>query len=135
MANLTITAANVGVVNDSIDVRAVQVGESVTHGMPLYFSSNKYYKCDATTATKANCSVISLGAASTDGYVLALFTGGDYVVGATLTLGTTYVVSATSGLIAPIADLTTGNYPTILGTAKTTTTLRFIPTPSGVAKP
>jgi len=135
MANLTITAASVGIASGTADVRAVQVGESVTHGQPLYFSANKYYKCDATSATKANCGVISLGTASTDGWVLALFPGGEYIVGATLTVGMTYVISATSGAIAPIGDLASTNFPTILGTAKTTTTLRFNPDPSGVAKP
>lgn len=135
MANLTITAASVGVASGTVDVQAVQVGESVTHGQPLYFSANKYYKCDATSATKANCAVISLGAASTDGWVMALFPGGEYTVGATLTLATTYVISATSGAIAPIADLASTNYSTILGTAKNTSTIVFQPYVSGVAKP
>lgn len=135
MTALTITAANVGVASGTADVRAVQVGESVTHGQPLYANANKYYKCDATTATKANCSVISMGAASTDGWVLALFPGSEYKVGATVAVGMTYVVAQSSGDIAPIGDLTGGDFPTILGTAKTTTTLVFRPDPAGVAKP
>ncbi len=56
-------------------------------------------------------------------------------LGATLTVGTTYVVSATKGAIAPIADLTTLDYVTILGTASTTALLDFVVTSTGIVKP
>lgn len=119
MANLTITAANVAV-NGQARVRIVQVGEAVTQGQPGYRSTdNKYYQADANaSASTAAAECVFLTPASTDGYSVAVFEG-DYNPGATVTVGTTYVVSATKGAICPIADLTTGDYVTIIGTAST----------------
>ena len=56
-------------------------------------------------------------------------------VGATLTIGETYVVSSNAGAIAPIGDLTTGNCVTILGTAITAGKLPLNIIPGTVAKP
>lgn len=56
-------------------------------------------------------------------------------LGATLTVGQTYVASGTAGGIAPIADLTTGDYPVVLGVARTAALLNLNPTAGGAAKP
>jgi 5'-nucleotidase len=55
--------------------------------------------------------------------------------GATLIEGQTYVVSATAGSIAPISDLTTGDFPIILGVASTAALLILRPVAGGAAKP
>lgn len=118
MADLSITAANVGV-RGATTIDVVRVGENVTQGQTAYYneSDQLYYKADANaSATTAAAVGVFLSAASTSGYA-ALMRKGQVNLGATLTAGETYVVSATAGGIAPIADTTTGWWITILGTA------------------
>lgn len=142
MANLSQTAANVAVGSSTTTVALVQAGESVTQGMPVYFATDgKYYQSDANaSATTADVDGIAISPASTDGYFMIAkpsTTPNRSLVnlGATLTVGETYVVSATKGAIAPIGDLTNGDYPVILGVAKTAALLDFQVAISTVAKP
>jgi len=118
MANLSQTAANVAIGSVSTRVRVVQAGESITQGMPVYrlSSDSKYYQSDANaSAAASDCDGIALTPAATDGYFVIVEpgVGAKVNLGATLTVGQTYTVSATKGAICPIADLTTGDYPTI----------------------
>jgi hypothetical protein len=135
MADLSVTAANVGVTSSAV-VELVQVGETVTQGQPGYKKAldGLYYKADAnaSSATAAALGVFITGA-STNGYAL-LCKSGSYLAGATLTVGETYVVSATAGGIAPLADVTTGWYVTILGVASSATTLALDIVRSGTAR-
>jgi hypothetical protein len=135
MADLSITAANVGVTSSSV-VELVQVGESVSQGQPAYKKAidGLYYKADsnASLATAAALGVF-ITAASTNGYAL-IVKSGSYLAGATLTVGETYVVSATAGGIAPLSDVTTGWYVTILGVASSTSTLALDIVRSGTAR-
>jgi hypothetical protein len=135
MADLSVTAANVGVTSSAV-VELVQVGESVTQGQPGYKKAldGLYYKADAnaSSATAAALGVF-ITAASTNGYAL-IVKSGSYLAGATLTVGETYVVSATAGGIAPLADVTTGWYVTILGVASSATTLSLDIVRSGTAR-
>lgn len=135
MADISVTAANVGVTTDSV-VELVQVGETVTQGQPGYkkASDGLYYKADAnaSSATAAALGVFVTGA-STNGYAL-LCRSGSYLAGATLTVGETYVVSATAGGIAPLSDVTTGWYVTILGVASSASTLALSIFRSGTAR-
>jgi hypothetical protein len=62
-------------------------------------------------------------------------TAGNINLGATLTVGQIYVLSATAGGIAPVADLATGHYPSILGVATTASNLLMGILVSNVAKP
>jgi hypothetical protein len=140
MANLSQTAANVAIGSRETRTNVVQAGEAVTQGMPVYLSTsdNKYYQSDANgSATSAQCDGIALTSAATDGYfVIALPGSGSKVnLGATLTVGQIYAVSATKGAICPVADLTTGDFPTILGPATTAALLAFDVIEAGVAKP
>jgi hypothetical protein len=135
MADLSITAANVGVTSNTV-FELVQVGESVTQGQPAYKKAldGLYYKADAnaSSATAAALGVF-LSPASTNGYAL-IAKSGSILAGATLTVGETYVVSATAGGIAPLADVTTGWYVTILGVASSATTLALDIVRSGTAR-
>lgn len=137
MANLSQTAANVALGGSGVQVKVVQVGEGVTQGQPGYLSTDgKYYQADANlSATTARAVCIFLTPASTDGYAVIVDGGGRTInLGATLTVGETYVVSATKGAICPIADLTTGDYPCIIGTAISTSAIITSFYFSGVAK-
>jgi len=113
MADLSQTPASVKLMSAS-QVQTVQAGEAITQGQPVYLSASKYYRCDANdTAAKAVAAGIALTPAASDGYFVLAPNGASVDVGATLAVGTTYAVSATVGAIAPIADITSGQYPTI----------------------
>lgn len=58
---------------------------------------------------------------------------GPITIGATLTAGVAYYCSGTAGGIAPVADVTTGWYVTIVGIATSTTVLDVKFHASGVA--
>lgn len=140
MAAISQTAANVAVGSSATRVRVVQVGEAVTQGMPLRLETadSKYYKSDANaSAAAAVCDGIALTPASTNGWVVMALPGAEAQVniGATLTVGTTYAVSPTAGSIEPLADLTTGSWVTIVGTASTTALLQFVVDNTGIQKP
>lgn len=135
MADITVTAANVGVKGPA-QLEVVQVGEAVTQGQPLYklASDQKYYKADANaSAASAAAKGIAMTAASTDGYAI-LARSGSINLGATLTVGETYFVSATAGGIAPAADVTTGWYPRQLGQAVSASELTLAPSGGTVAR-
>jgi len=138
MADLTQTAANVATGN-STRVSRVQAGEAITQGMPVYksASNSKYYQCDADAETSASAAGIALSPAGADAdyFVLAEGDGANIDLGATLTVGETYVVSTNKGAIAPIGDLTTGDYVTHLGVASATDNLVLKINVSGTAKP
>lgn len=124
MADLTITAANVGVSTKSTKLIIVQVGEAVTQGQPGYATSDdEYFRADADdTELKAKASGIFMTAAAANKYAI-FATGGSVDVGATLAIGETYVVSDTVGGIKPIGDLASGDYVTHLGVASATNQL------------
>lgn len=132
MANLSQTPGNVAVGAATTLTKTVQFGEAVTQGQPVYKASDgKYLQCDANdTALKARCEGIVLTPAAQDGYGLIALPGasaGQCTVnlGATLAVGTVYCVSATKGAIAPVGDLTTNDYVTVIGIASTAALLDF----------
>lgn len=139
MANLSQTAANVSLTNVAGSrVEQGIAGEAITQGMPVYLLStdSKHYQCDADlTAVEAACVGIALTPAATDEYFLIAKPGTTIDLGATLTVGQAYAVSATKGAIAPLSDLSTGAYPTILGVATTSGKLPLDILASGVVKP
>jgi len=122
MANLSQTAANVGVGDLKSKIRPVTAGEAITQGMPVYESAGKWYQCDANVQAASQATAISQSAASGDNasFIISEGAGCRVNLGATLVVGETYVVSRTKGAICPIGDLTTGDYPCILGVAVTT---------------
>jgi hypothetical protein len=124
MADLTITAANVAVGSQSTRLQVVQVGEAVTQGQPLYRDSTTdlHLKADANVDTKIQVAGIALTPAAGNGFVV-MATGGLVNLGATLTIGTIYVLSDTVGGIMPSADLGSGDNVVILGAARTTALL------------
>lgn len=117
--DLTITAADV---QDSSSTKSSGVaGETITAGQVVYLKSSdsRLWKaqCDGTAAEATAVGVAAHAALA--GQPLAYYASGTIDIGAT-TVKTVYVVSATAGGIAPIADLATGNYISILGVASAT---------------
>lgn len=106
----------------------VIAGETVAPGQPGYFNAldQRHYKAIASDSQeKAKATVIFMGHGVAGGKV-AVANAGLVIIGATLTPQTIYVVSATSGLICPIADLATDDWVTLLGIAKSTTELNLL---------
>lgn len=135
MVDLTITATSV-VAGASAKVASRTAGASVTAGQVVYLdSADRKFKladCDSATAAVRSPAGIALHA-SASGQPLDVLTEGPITIGATLTPGVAYYLSATAGGICPVADLTTGDYPTILGIATSASVLEVKIQESGVA--
>ena len=120
MVDVSITAGNVSL-RASPSASVVQVGEAVTPMQPIYLKAAdaKYYLGDANDSAMAAVVGIAVTPASADEYTY-MVTAGPIDIGGTTVKGTTYILSATAGGIAPIADYASGMYKTILGTAEDT---------------
>ena len=135
MANLSQTAANVRI-RSSGPIGVGVCGETLTQGQPVYESAGKWLRAGAaTTAAIANAQRIVIVGGTLDTPCILASPGCEVDLGATLTVGETYAVSATVGAICPISDLVSTNRVTILGVASAANSLKFRPVASGVAKP
>lgn len=115
MVDLTITAANVNK-GASARTREIPAGVTITPGQVVYENSADGFEAalaDASAAATARCAGIALTGGYDNGTMIVQYSG--TVDGMGATEGVVYVVSATAGGIAPVADLTTGDYVTILG--------------------
>ncbi|MDO1560416.1 hypothetical protein Q0812_13355 [Brevundimonas sp. 2R-24] len=135
MADLSITAASVLAGSDASIVHGT-AGATVTAGQVLYLdtTANTWKLADnnsATAAVRAPQGIALNGAGA--GQPLAVHRGGDITIGAALTAGVAYYLSDTPGGICPVADLASGEYPSIIGIAKSTTVLDVNFQSSGVA--
>lgn len=135
MADLTITAANV-VAGSGASVRHGTAGATITAGQVVYLdSSTSTYKLadnnSATAAVRSPTGIALNGAAS--GQPVGVLTRGPITIGAALTAGVAYYLSDTPGGIGPVADLASGEYPTIIGIATSTTVLDVDLLEAGVA--
>lgn len=137
MADISQTAANVGLTDQTTQpIQKGEAGEAITQGQPVYLntSDNKYYRCDSDASTSAVAAGIALTPAATGEQFVFALPGAEVDLGGTLTLGETYAVSTNVGAIAPVGDLTTGDYVTTLGTANSTSSMVVKINVSGVAK-
>lgn len=135
MTDLVITPANVLAGANAV-ISHGTAGVTVTAGQVVYRDpADRLYKLaddnSATAAARAPKAFALNGAAN--GQPLAVLEEGDITLGAVLTAGVAYYLSDTPGGICPVADLATGEYPTILGIAKSTTVLAVDIQQSGVA--
>ena len=110
MADLTVTAANVSLQDGTIGYGTA--GATITAGQSLYkdpADGNSLKPANADAAGTAAVAGVALNSASS-GQPVAYVSGGIYNAGATVAVGTVYVLSdAASGGIAPIADFATGS--------------------------
>lgn len=137
MADLVITPASV-VKGTNANVERGIAGVAVTAGQAVYkdASVEKYLLADSNSATLAARlpNGIALHAAALN-QPLAVQSGGDVTIGATLVAGTDYWLSDTPGGICPRADVGTGENPVLIGLAKSTTVLTIGIKASGVTLP
>lgn len=133
--DLTITAANV-VAGSGANVVQGTAGATVTAGQAVYRddTAGTWKLADnnsGTAALRSPDGVALNGAAS--GQPLSVLTSGRVTIGATMTAGVAYYLGDTPGGICPVADLASGEYPTIIGIAVSTTVLDVKIHESGVA--
>ena len=126
MANLTITAASVLQGSGAV-IEYGQAGATITQGQVVYLdtlTTGKYQLAGdrAATALARTPRGIALNSASS-GQPLAVQTKGSITIGATLTPGVAYYLSATLGAICPVADLVATDFPAFLGMATSATAL------------
>lgn len=137
MADISYTTTNVVPGADAV-LEVVTAGGTLTSGMPVYrdaTAANKVKACQADTLAKSTCYGIVLSAVAALNQPVVIARSGSVTFGSGLTVGTTYCVSdANAGGIAPEADLTTGDYKTILGVATSTSVLKLQILNSGVAE-
>jgi len=134
MADISITAANVVAGSDAVR-EAGTAGATVTAGQPVYLdpSDMKYKLADSNGAAALRVpSGIALNGAANN-QPLVIQKGGDITIGGTMTAGVAYYLSDAPGGICPVADLGSGEYPCIVGIAKSTSVLSVNIQPSGVA--
>lgn len=123
--DITITAANVVVVSGTPEVGTA--GAAITAGQAVYrdATDNKIKLADsnATAPTADVVGIAVTGAAN--GQAVAFLSTGVINIGATLTQGETYILSANPGGVAPIADIVTGWRLTYIGYAISTSQMRL----------
>jgi hypothetical protein len=128
MAALSITAASV-VKGTGAVVNNGTAGATITAGQTVYLdtadSTYKLSDADGASALIRSSEGIALNGAGS-GQPLAVQIGGDITLGAILTAGVIYVLGDTAGGIMPAADLGASDRVTIIGIAKTTSSLGMI---------
>lgn len=135
MADLSVTASSV-LANSGSSVAHGTAGATITAGQVVAIdaTTDRYILADSNSATVAVRVPIGIALhASLNGQPLAVLTRGPITVGATMTAGTTLALSETPGGIQPTADLGSGEYPSIVGMATSTTVLNVKIQSAGVA--
>ena len=135
MADLSITATNIIAVDGYYPVDK-KAGEAVTRGKVAYTKAADDALWIATavgTSAQAEVTGIFLNDAAA-GQPVRVISSGNLGFGTILTVGMIYVLSD-AGAIAPISDLTTSDYVSVLGIATTTSNLLLTIINSGVEVP
>lgn len=134
MADIAITAASVLSGSGPRIDRKRTAAATITAGQWVYRDGEQYKLADdnsATVAARVPDGVSLNGAAA--GQPLAVQTAGEVTIGGTLTPGVAYYLSDTPGGMCPVADLASGEYPCVVGIAKSASVLRIGINPAGVA--
>lgn len=140
MADLSITAASVAAGAGAGIDKSSNAGATITAGQLVYLdSSNLWQLSDANSAATAKrIDGISLHA-SLSGQPLAVLRSGPITIGATVGVGTVYILSGTPGGIAlgcpGTTDLVSGMTTCILGVGTSATVITVNINNSGVAIP
>ena len=103
-------------------------GAAITIGQPLYYDagSETWKLADANVLAASYVGGIAGSAAASGQQVIVITEDPDLTLGATLSMtAPIYCLSATAGGIAPVADVTTGWYPSVIIIAKSTTKCIF----------
>ena len=125
MANLTVVPASMRLVG--VDPISGELSATVAAGEVVQKVDGKYLKAQADSEANATAVGIALAPGTTGDIIpiAPLSKGGSIALGASVVKGTTYVLSATAGKVAPQADLTTSDYVTLLGVASDTSLIKI----------
>lgn len=116
--------------------RLVQYGATISVGQPVVLSGTKYVLADANaSAALAAATAIAMTPGIDTGYGVVATAGSIILVGTTMTVGESYLVSPTAGGIMPNPDRATGSYVTRLGVAASATQLDLGIQATGVQVP
>lgn len=136
MADIAITAANVKRVDTTS--QAGKYGATIAQGKAVYLdpADNKWKLADANGASVdiRRCQGIALTSGAND-QDCTVAIGGVIDIGATLTVGELYVLSATPGGVAPVADLASGMSPAVIGIGTAANRLQLVLANADVVKP
>ena len=132
MADLVITAASVDRVSGS--QRTAEAGVAITAGDCVYIDTAGLVQlCQKdVSAIVADATGFALSDAAA-GQPVTYQVSGVINIGATLAVGEVYVVGAAAGGIAPVADVVTTDFATVLGVAISAANLQIGINASGVA--
>lgn len=137
MVDISVTAASVAPVAGSTTInKQYNAGATITAGQCVYLdtANSNVWKLAQDDGTALEAGSGGLGIAlhgASSGQPLAVATAGNVTFNAVLTAGETYIVSATAGGIAPVADIST-NKVSYLGYGTTTTNLALMTRATGV---
>ncbi|MGR9056076.1 hypothetical protein ACU8NH_09220 [Rhizobium leguminosarum] len=141
MADLTITAANV-VAGASAQTKTGTAGATIAAGDIVYLDSTttgKWQLADSDSASaEARGQTSNIGIALNSAALnqpIVVQTSGPVTLGAVLTAGQALYLSDTPGKLCPVADITGGDYYTLIGLAASTSVLNIDVQYSGVASP
>lgn len=124
MADLSITAGSVIASAQATIDRRYSYGATVTQGQPVYLDTGNLWQladANASATTAAVRGIVLVGGAINQPGIVVT-TDPNFTPGATLAVGTMYVLSANAGKICPVADSVTGVYNSLLFIANTSTT-------------
>jgi len=138
--DLTITATSVAPGTGATLNKGYNAGATITQGKAVYLDTStdpptwKLADANDASALVRTLGGVAVNSAST-GQPLTVQTGGPLTIGATVAAGSWYVLSATPGGIAPVADQATGWYPSLVGYGISATQIQVQILNTGVAVP
>lgn len=136
-ADLSVTAGSVVASSSATIERLYNFGATITAGQAVYLddTTSTWKLIDRDAAATGNGIDVKKGIALVGGASgqpgVVCTKDPDFTPGATLTNGITIYTSDTAGGITSADIPTTGDYPTVLGVAKSTTKMNLNPTASG----
>lgn len=123
MADLSVTASSV-VPQAGATIKSGTAGEAISAGELVYLNTttNTIDLADANALASAAVVGIAVCSAAT-GQPVSFVSAGPVALGSILTAGAVYVLSSTAGGLAPVADLSSTEYTSIIGVASSATVL------------
>lgn len=138
MSDVSVTAASVLASATAKAAATGIAGETITAGQAVAqdpADSYKYKKADANSSTLSQQVGIALhGAANGQPLRVQHDVDDDFTPGFVVTPGEIYVLSATAGGIAPVADMASTMYPVVLMIGKTSSKVHLFSKSGTVAK-
>lgn len=143
MANVTIAAASVVPPTTSstthVTPASTIAGEAIAAGETVakLTADGRYYRADTDDTTKNDVEGFAGNSAAVAGQRIDIINASPALEVGThgVAVGTALFQSATPGKICPLADLTTGAFPTLVAYTASATTLQVVIAKSANAKP